>query len=267
MLKFRILPAILVGLVFGLVASAGFAQNPDTPAVDILATDPVTGAELAFEDRLYLRLGYQSAIPLRFEPRAFFQGEPRTFAAQINHPRLHPPGEGEALAWITFADPTHIDEIRINLLDAEWRPVGSLGIPIDLHWRAAGPQEERQPAAWVEILSRAERRKMDYVYDPVPQQHGLLTDIMFLVTVVAAPIYLLLQVQMLRKYRGRWRELAAVPLITAVPLTLYALLVGFGFDPELWLAFLFRCTPFALLYLLLIWFFKNDRGPGREQAR
>lgn len=268
MMRMTNVPPLLLGLTIWLICASALAQpqSPAAPQVEIVATDPAEAAILGFDEQLYLRLAYRSAIPLRFEPRAFFEGEPRTFAARVSHPRLHPPGEGEALAWISFSDPTHIDEVRINLLDAEWRPLDTVSRPVDLRWRTAGPEIARQPAAWVDILSRAERRQMDYVYDPVPQEHGLMTDLMFLITVASAPVYLLLQVQMLRRYRGRWRELSAVPLITAVPLTLYAVLIGFDLDPELWLAFLFRCTPFALLYLLALWLIKRLRTAKQRSA-
>lgn len=238
------------------------------PTAKILAVDPPPGSQLAFAEKVYLRLGYHSSVPLRFRVSAYRHGEKREIGALISKASLHASGPGEALVWLSFNNPTHIDQIHIELLDVQWTPINTLSFAADLVWQAAASDKPPGPvASWVEELDRVERRKHDYFYDPAPVPHGNLNEFVFLLTVLAAPTYLGIQILMLRRYRGRWRELAAIPLVSAMPLILYGLLVGYPFDFELWLGFVFRATPFALCYLVALWIIKRVRTRGAKAAQ
>ncbi|MDT8441594.1 MAG: hypothetical protein RQ723_08025 [Desulfuromonadales bacterium] len=245
------------------------ATTGPAPQVEVLAIHPPAGTPLAFAERAYLRLGYHSSGPLRFQLRALRSGELHEIGFSASRPTLHVSGDEEALAWLAFDNVSHIDELRIDILDVQWQRLATLSVPTDLVWLEAAVRQAtpRPPAAWVTELERIERRKKDYFFDPAPRRHGTLSDAMFLITVAAAPLYILLQVQMLRLYRRRWRELAMVPLLAAVPLVPFALIVGFDYDIELWLAFLFRATPYALLYLLTLWTVKWIRGTPPAKPR
>jgi len=254
---------LLAGLIPCQVFPAYALPAPSLEAIDV---DPVSGSTLAFGEKAYLRVSYSSSAPLRFQVRALRAGEIHEVGFSASKPSLHASGPGKALAWLTFDNATHIDEIRIELLDVQWQKTGTVSLPIDLTWHSAtAPAEQsspRQAAEWVSDLGKAERRKQDYFYDPAPVRHGDLNEFMFLVTLISAPLYLVIQAQMLRRYKKRWRELAAVPLVSIFPLILFGLIVGYDLDSSLWLAFLFRATPFALLYLLTLWVIKRiRRGP------
>jgi len=237
------------------------------PTLEITAVDPASGSTLAFGDKAYFRLSYSSSAPLRFQIRALRAGELYEVGFSTSKPSLHASGPGHALAWLTFDNATHIDEIHIELLDVQWQKTATVSLPIELTWHAAAVDAEqtppRQTAEWIDELGKVERRKQDYLYDPAPIKHGELNEFMFLVTLISVPLYLLIQVQMLRRYKKRWRELATVPLVTILPLILFGLIIGYDFDSSLWLAFLFRATPFALLYLLTLWVVKQIRNGPR----
>jgi uncharacterized membrane protein len=72
---------------------------------------------------------------------------------------------------------------------------------------------------------------------------------------MAMPVYLIMQLQMLIRYRGRWQWYATVPLLPIVPLALYSAL-GLGLSAELWVIFLFRYMSVALIYLAVLWVVK-----------
>lgn len=265
-----LLNAVAALFCCALLSSVASAENAvATPQVEVLAMHPPTGSALAFNEKVYLRLGYRSVMPLRFQLRALRADELQEVGFAASKASLHVSGEEEALAWLAFDNATHIDKLRITILDVQWQTIATLVLSTDLVWREtqAVQAAPRQAPSWVTELDRIERRKKDYFFDPAPLRHGAVSDALFLLTVAATPLYLILQVQMLRLYRGRWRELAMIPLIAAVPLALFALIVDFDYDAELWLSFLFRATPYALLYLLTLWTVKWIRGAPPAKPR
>ena len=89
---------------------------------------------------------------------------------------------------------------------------------------------------------------------------------MFILSMIAIPAYILLQLHMLWRYQYRWRELAMIPVFPYLILGFY-LLVGLGIEKSLWVTFLFRYTPLALLYLVALWlakrFWQNKLPPPK----
>ncbi len=248
----RALLVMLVCAFLLIVQPAGAVQ------LRVLAQDPEAKAVLGLNDRLALHIGYASEQAVRFQVSAMLQGQLLEVGAVTSPAALQPSGEGESLVWIGFANATHIDTVRVTALDAQWQPLESLSVAADVTWRPLEVSLSRTPAAWVKSLEKSERREVDFTYDPLPKPTESLWDVFFLVSVASLPIYLLLQFMMLRNYRKRWRELAAVPLVSLLPLVIFSM-IGFGMDLQLWASFLFRCVPFALLYLLVLWVFKRFR--------
>ena len=231
------------------------AQTEPGPQVAILALDPVPPAVLAENDRLHLQIHYQSQSPLRLQATALRQGKELEVGLKSNPGYLHTSGEGEALAWLSFSNPTHIDEVQIRVMDIEWQEIDRISTAVEVNWRGHLDGQAKEPADWVKTLTKQERRKLDFVYDPIPNKQESLFDLIFLITVGTTPVYILLQIYMLRKYRGRWRELAAIPMIATVPMLIYAL-IGLGITTQQWIAIVFRCAPFALAYLVALWLIK-----------
>lgn len=229
---------------------AGFAFR-------VVATDPAPDSYLAAGERLYLRIDYESPVAVRFEVEAVRQGEVQKAAGRNSTPP-HDPGHGEALAWLAMTTPIRIDELRVTAFDLEWQELGTLTTPTVITWEHQDQFEPREPAGWVAPLLKLHRRAFDEAFDPFPEKPRPLFDFFFTLSFLAIPLYLLLQTQMLARYRGRWQWYAAAPLLPLVPLALYSL-IGLGLSKEFWVKFLFHYLAVALLYLLIVWVVKRDR--------
>lgn len=248
-------------LLFSLALAGTFliaAQAMAAVQLRVVAQDPESSTTLDLGSRVSLHIGYSSDQPLRFRIEALYESKIHEVGAITSPATLQPSGEGETLVWISFSNATHIDSVLVTALDAQWDVLESTTVATDFSWREGVGGQPREPAPWVVTLGKTERREHDFIFDPLPKPTEPLWDIFFLCSVASLPIYLLLQFLMLRHYRARWRELAAVPLVALVPLISFSL-IGFGMDLGLWTSFLFRCAPFALAYLLLLWVIKRFR--------
>jgi hypothetical protein len=224
--------------------------------VELDALDPQVSSSLGNEEMLYVRVRYESSIPLRFQALAEHEGSVLEVGAIKNPAPLHAPGEGEALVWVGYTNPTHIDAVRVTVFTEEWRELYQLTAEADVIWQGVASESPREPAEWVTTMLRAEQRKMDYVYDPSPSKYGSLYDFTFFVSLASIPIYILLQLHMLWRYRYRWRELAVIPIFPYAILFFYVV-AGLNIETSLQVTFLFRYTPLALLYLIALWLAKR----------
>ena len=234
--------------------------------VTLGAIDPAVSSVLGNEDSLYVRVHYESEIPLRFQAIGMHSGLPLQVGAIRNPAALHAPGDGEALVWVSYTNPTHIDAVSVTVMDEKWEKLYALTEAADVRWQGISAEQPRTPADWVKTLLRAEERKIDYVYDPSPKKYGLLYDIVFILSMISIPAYILLQLHMLWRYQYRWRELAMIPVFPYLILGFY-LLVGLDIDKSLWVTFLFRYTSLAFLYLVALWlakrFWQDKLGPPK----
>jgi hypothetical protein len=247
--------SVIALLLICLCSSSSLARSADNLLVKLIALDPEVTSTLGNEDMLYVLVRYESDVPLRFQAIAMRDGAVLDVGAIKNPAALHSVGTGEALVWVGYTNPTHIDAVQVTVLDGEWRKLYQLTEEADVTWQGVAA-EPRKPAAWVESLIKTERRKMDFVYDPSPEKYGTLFDIVFFLTITSIPAYILLQLHMLWRYRYRWKELAAIPLFPFMIAAFYAL-VGLDIEKSLMVTFLFRYTPLALLYLICLWLAKR----------
>lgn len=253
-LKAPFLPVFLALVLF---VTAGIRDLSAAGVIVQLTTlDPPLEAVLGNEEVLYALVHYESDIPLRFQAIAMREGVVLEVGSLKNPAYLHAPGSGEALTWIGYTNPTHIDAVKVVVLDEKWQEIDQISKAAQVTWNGVAVAEPRQPAAWVETLIKSERRKMDYVYDPVPQKYGDLYDIFFFLSIAAIPAYVLLQLHMLWRYRYRWRELAVMPLFPYLIVAFY-FIAGLDIETSLQVTFLFRYTPLAFLYLVAVWLAKR----------
>lgn len=246
--------AILAGLVLFatlLASSQAGDQKIGRTTFKLVAMDPESDTTIGMSDRLYLRLSYESPVPVRFQGEALRQEAVQEEAFTSSTPP-YDAGRGEALVWIGFPTPIRIDEIRVTAYDMDWQPLDSLNARTLVTWEHEEDKEPRISAAWVEPLLKHHRQVFDTAFDPQPQKPEPLFDVFFLLSFMAIPIYLMLQAQMLLRYRGQWQWYAAAPLLPVVPMGLYTLF-GLGLSTPLWVIFLFRYFAVALLYLLILW--------------
>jgi hypothetical protein len=246
----------LVVLIFPLYATPSFA------AVSFEVFIPETTQEviLGNNERLYLGISYESDQPVRFQPSALHLGKKREVGARTGTARLHASGKAKALTWIAFDNPTHIDEVIVTVYDEAWQPLATESIMTETFWTEVIMTSAREQAGWVTALQKKERVKSDYLFDASPKRPDIVSDTFFVLSLFSIPIYIFLQIQMLRRYRLRWRELATVPLVTALPLTIYAFWVGIGFNLRLWPPFFMYFSLIACIYLLTLWAMKKIKG-------
>lgn len=232
------------------------AAESDGVVVDIVAVDPGVQTMLGSQDKLYVKIHYKSDIPLRFQALAMRNGSHLEVGAIRNPGALYASGEGDALAWVLFTNSTHIDSVKVVVFNQTWKEVARVVARADVTWQGSVAEQRREAAEWVKPLVREARRKVDFVYDPSPRKYGLLFDIFFFLNVASLPAYLLLQLHMLHRYRYRWRELAMIPIFPYLIVGFYVL-VDIGIERALIIAFLFRYTFAAFLWLAALWLAKR----------
>lgn len=232
------------------------AQSNDDVLVEIAAVDPAGKATLGIEEKLFVKVNYESGIPLRFQALAMRNGSALEFGAIKNAGLLHPSGKGEALAWVMYLNTTHVDGVRLTVFNEQWQQLYQLTERVDVTWQEGANNPTRPQAEWVKPLTRAEKRLTDFFYDPAPRQFEAVYEIFFYVNLAAIPVYILLQLHMLYRYRYRWRELAMIPLLPYLIVGFYVL-VGLHIDRSLLITFLFRYTFCALLWLAAVWLAKR----------
>lgn len=250
------MPAVLRLACAFLSLLALLAADPlsaaEEPAIRIRvsAADPASGGRLAPRDTLYLRISYDSPVPLRFRAEGFSGETAVTEGAAYNPAPVYPAGKHEALVWISYFGPARIDEVRIGAKDAAWKPLRSLSYPVAAEWAAGAPRHER--AAWAAALSdRQQAMTSSAMAAAMAETDGSGGLGSFLVALAAAsiPAYVCLQLFMVFRYSGGWRVAAGLPLVGMIPLALYTL-AALAMGSNLWPLMMLFLTPPAFLYLV-----------------
>jgi len=245
-----LLPVVLFALLLILSGQANAAFS-----ARIAEMDPAAGSELDAYDKLYMHIHYESDQQVRFKVVPLRKGFEVDYGVMTSSTMLWPEGQQEALAWLSFSTTSHIDEVRIIVLASDWSKVDQFSSSVEMFWNSTPVEQQREPAEWAQKLIRKNRLRQEFAFDPNPQKKELVYDSYFYASVILIPIYLVMQIQFLRLWRGRWRELAAVPIVSVTPLVFMALL-GLGIEMRLWIIFIFRGMPLALFYLFALWFAK-----------
>jgi hypothetical protein len=251
-LKFLIIICLL--LVAAGTKSLAAEQKSAGTTFRIVVTDPGDGTTIASGDKLYLRLSYESVVPVRFQAEAFRQGVRQDDIITSSTPP-YDAGRGEALAWISFTSPIRIDELRVTAFDMEWQELGAQTAALVVTWEGEASTEPRAPAEWVGPMLKRHRQVFDQAFDPQPEKPAPLFDIFFLISIMAIPLYLAMQIKMLVRCPSGWKRYVIAPLLPIVPLCLYSLF-GLGMKTAYWIIFLFRFFPAALAYLTIVWVVK-----------
>ncbi len=219
--------------------------------VQVIETDPGSTATLGHWEQFYLRIAYETDRPIRVRAEAYAGATPVP-SANSGSPRYEP-GAGEAMFWIAYTEPARVDRIVVQAQDDKTqKPIAQAEIAVDLTWTGQKTAAARRKAEWITRLQadRDQRRKeemQEYANRPSPWWESVL----FMAAAWSIPIYFIVQVVVLRRWRGGWRIAAAVP---AVPMALLlgqailALLAGSNLFP---IYLIFTCLP-ALIYLLAL---------------
>jgi hypothetical protein len=235
-----------LGLLLGLLMiwpAWGFAQRAPIE-FQIMQSDPGLVASLARGEGLYVRLTYRSSRPVRFRMHGFARGSEVKDGAMYNVAPPYPAGEGEALVWLAYRQPIHIDEIRVTALGTGWEPLATSSAAVDLAWSPGTAKRVR--ADWA---SRLSNEQQETVRQQIEQRDTSGGALLFFLLVGGVLGYFVLQPLTVLWLDGRWRLAAAVPLVATVPLMLHAAL-AYAAGANLWPLLLIFCLPVATLYLL-----------------
>ena len=229
-----------------LLGAAAAAAQQSAVEFWVIERAPPAGTDLAIGDGLHVRLGYRSDRPVRFQMKGLALGKNVTAGAMYNVAPPYPAGEGQAIVWLAYRQPTAIDEFAITAMGADWKPVGTLGAPATIGWSTGIPK--RQMPEWASRMHQAQQAMASRQME----QHGRNSggsDLLLLLLPLGALAYFVLQPLTVWRFDRGWRVAALVPLIATVPLILHAAL-AFAGGANLWPLLLILFLPFAALYLL-----------------
>ena len=220
-------------------------------SVRVIETDPASPATLGHWEQFYLRIAYEADRPVRVRAEAYSDGKivPSTNSGS---PR-YDPGTGEALFWIAYTTAARVDRIVVSAEDDKTqKPIAQAELAVDLTWTGQKTAARRPKPEWV-VRLQAERDRLqkeamrEYANRPRPWWEPVL----FMAAMWSIPLYFIVQVVLLARWRGGWRIAAAVP---AVPMLLvlghaiFALFAGSNIFP---IFLIFTCLP-VLIYLLVL---------------
>lgn len=218
----------------------------------IVETDPKTESVLHANEPLSVHITYQSDVPLRFETAGYSSGVQIQKSVAMNTAPSYPAGSGEAIAWLSYGKEISIDEIRIKISDKYWKQLDSLSVPINMKWNGVTPQKWRERAPWVTQLNSAHQNMTSQAIRASASGNSGGFDILDRLIPLMAwaiPLYIFLQVYMLKNYQGAWRKAALAPVLVMVPLLVYTGIALFA-KSNLWPLMMLFVTPMLALYLI-----------------
>lgn len=233
------------------------ARSDERFSVRILETDPSVAATLHAREPFYVRIAYQSDVPLRFQAAGYDRGMKRQEGVALNPAPVYGAGTGHAIGWIAGDDKTRIDEIRVHVFDESWRLIDTLSAAADIRWNGAAPRTRREPAAWATELSDIQQH-MTAARLASTGEDNALWGILVMLMAWSVPGYFVLQIYMWLKYREHWRRAALLPLWVMVPLFAYSLFALFA-GSNLWPLMLIFFSPLAFIYLICVLAAKSYR--------
>jgi hypothetical protein len=252
-----------LALLLALVANA-WAQTP--PVVRIVAVSPDPADRLAGGQNLSVRVAYESDQPLRFQAAGYREGKKHESLA-MNPSPVYPAGKGEAIVWVFGQPGARIDELRVRVGDAGWKPISEVAVPVQAAWRAGVPRAPEAP--WVAELSAAQQRAVSQMMKQEPKPTTLekigftLAAILVPVAFLSVPGYPLLQLFTLWKLRGPSRLLSALPLAFMLPVYAFCL-YALTQDSNLWPLYAIFASPVAFVITLTV--FLVARRKARSQS-
>jgi len=138
-----------------LLATLAHAQMPDEPQVTFLATDPAPDAQLARNERFYVRFAVKSATPVAVMINAYTKGNPVFADIGSSAVNLLPAGGNTAVAHFFYwgAMTRHIDEVRLAVSTPGGPATPGKGkefaLPVNLTLTTEDATTSRTPAPWV----------------------------------------------------------------------------------------------------------------------
>lgn len=219
--------------------------------VQVIETDPPSPATLGHWDEFHLRIAYETDVPVRIRAYPHFAGKP--VPATTSGSLRHGAGRGEALFWIAYTKPAYVDRIVVRAEDDRTqKPVAQAEIAVNLVWTGQQPAARRQKAEWVvRLLAEQDRIMKEEAREFANRPRPWWEPVLFLAAGWSIPIYFIVQVVVLWRWRGGWRIAAAVPAVPMLAVLLHAIfafVAGSNIFPIFLILF---CLP-ALIYLMIL---------------
>ena len=231
------------------VLAAGLASAaPSVAAVtaSLTAVDPESPATLGSGQSLYVKVEYESDQPLRVQGQGARGGQ--TVPGMTNGSPVYPAGRGTALAWIAYRGPETIDEMRVELSDARWQHITTVGVSVQATWTAI--PGARDPAPWVRALNDAQQRAISADMNrAVSGPAAMLSGALAMIFVGCVPLYPVLQAFALWRLRGGFRLAASSALFLMLPIYVFCLW-ALSRDSNLWPVTAIFASPVAVAWLV-----------------
>jgi hypothetical protein len=204
--------------VLALIFTSVVAAAAGTPQVtlEVLETDPASPAALHGTDQVYVHFRYSSDMPISIWVTPYFHG--KRAAAMTSGSPPYPAGDGEGFGWFAFHDAGQVDSIHLQVApEGSGYPNEGEPTPVDFTWDGT-PGAWHTPAAWVEPFRQKEAAREKQAYQAYMNQplgaSGHLALAVFGVLLLGAVIVLFVwPIRSLILWRGKWRVLAALPLV------------------------------------------------------
>lgn len=245
----------LIATLTGWLPSA-HAQSP--LSLEVAAVDPDNAGQITLNHNLSLKVHFTSSVPIRLTAEGRFQG--RVVQDLSNASPVYPPGVGDALVWISYRQPTQIDEVLVHAFDENFKPLTTLAVPISVEWATNVPMQTVAP--WVRSTAAEQTRLISQAVRVNASGFDLFGTALFAFLYLSILGYPFLQAYSL--WKDGWFGLAGVPLLLMIPLFIHAgsaLMAG----SNLWPLLLLFGAPFAFGYLIIlrIWRWKSKRSALR----
>ena len=209
-----------------LQADVARGQTPPQISFEVLETSPPSPATLHRGDHVYVRIRYETNVPMWIEGRYSNHGAPAR-AARMSGAGLAGPGKGELLVWASFDAQAGVDAIDLEAYANGRGGFARQHLTVDFTWDGQ-PTAGETRAPWVGAVARrgagapAEGVRRDGAANSIRQDQADSASTVGLVSIVGLlalavvvggfvwPIYGAI------RWQGAWRIAAAVPLAAGV---------------------------------------------------
>jgi hypothetical protein len=247
----------LIGLAVALLCAPA-ADSEGSTEIRVLESWPdAERVVLAPNQNFYLRLAYETEVPVSIWIRPYFRGKPVNVGS---NPSPTYQGSGEAIGWFFFMNPDEVDEIRIIAGDgsAESTPVAATWHGQVIGGRAAEGVAEAPPA-WVTEMLAKNQRAQEEAYRERMSEPTTVEDVAlfngFMLTMLAIGVMGFAAPGWgLWRWRGAWRLAAAVPAAVMAFVVLRILWDGF-LDPtshNLWPFEILMAGAFSAVFMAVL---------------
>jgi hypothetical protein len=202
------------------------AQTAAPPAVtfQMIEMDPQSPAILHNNDRVYVRVQYETTAPMRVEVRLFDHGV-RTTKQHTNGEVLLQPGQGETLAWFAFPGSGLVDKIRLSARVNDRNITTSQDLTVNYVWDGL-PSAGQNRAPWVAPLLAQDERRQQAAFAQMENQIGsggyggavsvLIVSLFGVVALGALVASFGWPLWGIVRWQGGWRAASAVPFVAIV---------------------------------------------------